>query len=333
MGITLLAIVLGLVGGLLAGGSPRALRGVRPQWITVLVVGVVAVVASRLLDLAMPGQTLAIRIVFIAGLGLLCIGALRNTRRMPAAWLFAFGIGLNIAVVVANGSMIYRQSSLISAGIVAADSSDVANSSVHGRPEAESDRLSDLGQHIAIDAWVVSEVVSPGDLLMAAGAGSMLFLALAPSKRAMTRRRQGIAEGPLPGIVAAEPTVKAPDVKAPDVIRPTGAVSARQTRHIVVVQSPGEVLPTEAVSPEETDAIQIGRARAAAVRRSDEIDVLVDLTADRAMGSHRYDDAVELSSAMSFIDLVDPAADDGMGPLPGETFWAARAALRSHQPV
>jgi Family of unknown function (DUF5317) len=369
MGITLLAAVLGLVGGLLAGGSPRALKGVRPIGIWMPVVGVLSVAISRSLNTMLSAPTNLVRVVFIGGLVLMIVGALRNVYELPGAALFAIGVGLNLAVILANGSMIYRQSSLISAGIMASDASDVPKSSVHGRPEVEGDRLVDLGQQIPVDALFIHEVVSPGDVAMAVGAGMMLFLALSPSQRAKIRRstlqRQGglrendAATSATSATSLASPTrparVRRPPL--PDVIRPTGAPIDHPTRHLIVVKTPGATeaqhSPAQAASSpidlsatdtsadtdtvdtaDTADIVDIDRARALRAERvSDEIQVLVNLTADRAQEVHRYDDAAELSSAMSLIDLVDPAHDDGTGPMPGDTFWAARSAIRSQQPA
>ncbi len=360
MGITLLAVALGLVGGLLAGGSPRALKGVRPIGIWMPAAGVIAVATSRLLVNLGSTPTYIVRAVFISGLALLIIGALRNVFELPGAALFAIGVGLNLAVIVANGSMIYRQSSLISAGILASDSTDVPKSSVHGRPEGDGDRLVDLGQRIPVDALFIHEVVSPGDVAMSVGAGVMLFLALSPSRRTK-RRRANLAQrlGARPEATTPTPRpAKARPGASPDVIRPTGLAIDHPTRHLVVVKAStipvvaaDDIVATnETVNTDDTittndpiedaegvaaaDVVDIERLRALrAERTNDEIQVLINLTADRAQESHRYDDAAELSSTMSLIDLDDPAHDDGTGPMPGDEFWAARSALRSQQPA
>ncbi len=300
MGVTLIAAGLGLIGGLLAGGSIGSIKGLRPVGSWLLTAGVALVGLSRLVASQWPTHTAIALTAFSVGLGLLALGTALNSHRVPGAAIIALGCGLNLAVVLANGAMIYRQSALVSAGIVADDATDIAKSSIHGRPEEDADRLKPLGKHVALDAGFASEVVSPGDLITALGAGVMLFLALSPSKRTQTKRTQLTRISPL--VTASQPQSRA--TPAP---RQLGAPPP---------QSNFEPQPNQTLAQDD-DAIQ----------------VLIDLTADRATEGHRYIDADELSSTMSLVDLIDPAGDDGFGPLPGETFWAARNELRAKQPV
>jgi Family of unknown function (DUF5317) len=323
MVVILVAAVLGLSGGLLAGGRLSSMKGLQPRGLVGLAGAVVAVGTSRVVSVIWPSQIGATRALFLGGLILLLSATFANVRRVPGAIIFALGLSMNLAVVLVNGSMLYNQESLVSAGIVAEDATDIPKSSVHGRPQTEDDSLTALSEHVPIDFLVMSEVVSPGDLIMALGVGAMLFLSLSPSRKGARRRievldtpRRVVSNRAREKFVADRP------------VRPPHVVSLRPLVGDLVPDSSGGPDPGEDLGR----ADEYNRDKQLNMK-ADSLDVLIDLTADRATRSHRYDVDAELTSTMSLIDLVDPALDDDDGPLPGETFWAARNELKSHQRV
>lgn len=159
--LVFIVIGLGLVAGLIAGGSLRPFEHLRLHWWGVAVLG-----------LALQGIPLTGGIsrplgsaVIVASYGLLVAFAFVN-RRLPALWLVMAGLILNLVVIGANGGM------PVSAGAL-----EAAGSGAEGLIGADApkhhlmgprDRLTPLGDVIGIPP-PIGAVISVGDVFLYAG--------------------------------------------------------------------------------------------------------------------------------------------------------------------
>ncbi|MGH9149893.1 MAG: DUF5317 family protein [Acidimicrobiales bacterium] len=165
MAFIALAIVVGLVAGVLAGGRvtnlgrvplrgwPLLLAGAGTQAVAAAASGQLAfglVVASYALLVAFAGANLA-----VAGMGLVLIG-----------------IVLNLVPIAANASMPVRESAVVAAGL--ADWREVATLGFTGKRHLErpGDRFTLLGDIIPFAA--AREVLSFGDVVLSFGAGAVV---------------------------------------------------------------------------------------------------------------------------------------------------------------
>ena len=218
MGVTAVAIAVGLLAALGTGGRapaagptlrlwPVLARGVGLQWVPELL-GVTE-------DTAFPAV--------LASSGCLVAFALANLRLHGVPVVLA-GLVLNIAVIVANGGMPVRAAAVVDAGIVGPEEVGSVDRGSTRHLEGDDDVLVLLGDVLPVAP--LREVVSIGDLVLAAGAGYVVFRLLRPSpggrrtgRRAYRpdRRRDlsgpaGSDGGPLAG---ADPRAARPVVLAP----------------------------------------------------------------------------------------------------------------------
>jgi hypothetical protein len=168
MWLTLLAVAVGLVAGVVAGGKIRALGSVKPagMW---LAAGWLLLTALTRWASVPQGRLL----FFIANICALAFAAL-NGRRL-SSWLLLGGLALNTLVIGVNGAMPYRVSSVIGADL-ATISSDFP-STVQTRPERNSDKLTFLSDVLAVNAGFIRDVFSVGDALAACGLGWVVYTA------------------------------------------------------------------------------------------------------------------------------------------------------------
>jgi hypothetical protein len=174
--VALVAVVLVLatVVGVAAGGRPAALARVPLSGWPLLAAAagcqVAGTVLARLTDSAVPYAAGSLAAVA------LLIGFLLTNASLPGVALIAIGLLANTAVVLANGAMPVSRWAAAKAGVTLADIDNgldprhvVAGASTSGRI------LSDVIP-VRIPWW--PEVVSPGDILVAAGLGLLLFSGL-----------------------------------------------------------------------------------------------------------------------------------------------------------
>lgn len=164
------AVVVGLATGL--GGSAllprRRLRHAREmqlRWWPALIVG---------LALQLPGGRLdsaAGTVLLVVAYGMLLAFALANLH-VAGMGLVALGISLNVTTIAVNGGMPVRADAAVAAGIVPPD--DVATVGFDGKRHLEraDDRLMVISDVIPVPS--LSEVVSPGDIVMAVGLAVVL---------------------------------------------------------------------------------------------------------------------------------------------------------------
>lgn len=155
----LLAVLLAaLVTGALLGGRPSRLAELElrsPR----LVVGALVV---QLLGALVGGPVHAVGLACSAGLVLVF---LRANRALRGTALVGLGLLANALVIAVNGAM------PVSAGAAARAGVDVAAAVADGRhePLTRASRLPALGDVVPVPLPVSPQVVSPGDLLVAAG--------------------------------------------------------------------------------------------------------------------------------------------------------------------
>jgi len=173
MALTLAAVALGVVAGLAAGGRPRN-AGLRPvRALGALGAGILLQLAAGLGEVdGTPALTL-----LLTSYVLLAAFAVVNLRLvgMPVVLL---GLGLNAAVIAANGAMPVRASAVLAADVVPAAELETADLGAKHRLERPGDRLTLLGDIIPVPP--AREVVSFGDLILAVGLVDVVFRLLRP---------------------------------------------------------------------------------------------------------------------------------------------------------
>ncbi len=173
MGVAAVAIGLGLLAGLVRGGRRGLVTAPALRLLPVLVVGVVLQWVPELLAVegAPTSTAFALSSLCLAGFGLANV-------RLPGMPIVLLGLLLNIAVILPNGGMPVRTAAVVDAGIV--ESEEAAGIDVGSRRhlERDDDVLVPLGDVIPLAP--LREVVSLGDLVLAAGLGTVVFRLLRP---------------------------------------------------------------------------------------------------------------------------------------------------------
>jgi hypothetical protein len=168
MWLTLLAVTIGLIAGLVAGGKITAIGRTRPTGIALAVAWLALICMTRWGAVPFGSQ-----LFWVANACALIFCAL-NIRKLGTHILF-LGMALNALVIVLNGSMPYRISAVISAELARIESD--FPTTVQTRPEAEGDRLLALADIVPINAGPIRDVVSIGDLIAAVGIAFVLYRA------------------------------------------------------------------------------------------------------------------------------------------------------------
>jgi len=197
-------IVLGLVLGLLAGGSIGNLAAVRLRWIAVLFLAVIVRFGTESAIGAHVDVAQALRLPLLSiSFGLLLVGLWVN-RSNPGLGLAFVGILMNTIAVVANGGyMPIWQPALIQAGfppdavlspfhIVVSGNLNAAFL-LHAGP---------LGDILPIPLPYIRNVASIGDLFLSAGLGFFLFATVLRSPAEATEEEDATPEGGLNGLAA-----------------------------------------------------------------------------------------------------------------------------------
>lgn len=175
MRLTVLALVAGVALGLAAGGRLRraAAKPLRWPW---LVAGAVALYWSSSLFGAAQGAVVALGCSYLA----LIAFAVANLRLVGMAVVLV-GLLLNLAVVVANGAMPVDAAAVVAAGVADPGQLGSLDLGPARQWQEPGDRLAALGDVVPVAP--LNEVVSFGDLIMAAGLGNVAFRLLRPSAR------------------------------------------------------------------------------------------------------------------------------------------------------
>ena len=187
-------ILLGLIAGLLAGGSILNLASVRLRWVGVLFIAVIVrFLTEAFLDV--PAVNATRLALFGIAFGLLLFGLWVN-RSHPGLSIAFIGILLNtIAIVVNGGYMPIWEPSLIAAGF----DPNVVYSPFHKILEADAVTAEfflsagPIGDILPIPLPFIQNVASIGDLFLSAGLGFFLFASVLRSP-AEAEREEAIAE-------------------------------------------------------------------------------------------------------------------------------------------
>ncbi len=172
MAVAVLALLVGLAVGLLGGGSLERLGLTRlhARWL------IAAAVLAELLAATVGGTAypLGLTVAAVAALAFLA----RN-RGLPGLGLLAAGLLLNGLAVLANGGQM--PVSLHAAAVARTDARALATDPLH-EPADAGTHLRALTDWIAVPLPGVPQVLSPGDVLVAAGLGLFGFSACRPPR-------------------------------------------------------------------------------------------------------------------------------------------------------
>jgi hypothetical protein len=138
-----------------------------------LTVGVVLQVITEIVHLPKTPDYVAVLVSY----GALAIFALRNLR-LVGMGVVALGLALNIVPIAVNHGMPVRASAIVDAHVARPD--QIATLHFGGKRHLErlGDRLTELGD--ILPDWVFHEVLSFGDLIMAAGIAAVFVNLLRP---------------------------------------------------------------------------------------------------------------------------------------------------------
>jgi hypothetical protein len=171
--VTVVLVLAALI-GLAAGGRPAALLLVPLNGWRLLVGATACQVAGSLLART-AGWSSAYEVGSVAAVALLG-GFLISNTRLPGVPLIAAGLLLNLIAVLANGAMPVSRWAAARAGV---DLTDIASGADARHVVAStSTALRPLSDVVPAPMPRFSEVVSPGDVLVAAGLGLLLVSAL-----------------------------------------------------------------------------------------------------------------------------------------------------------
>lgn len=191
MRVAVVALVGGLILGVARGGRLANIPTGHFRWPSLSLVAVVLYLAPSLLD---ASASASVALVLFSYLALLAF-ALGNLRFAGMA-IVALGLAANAAVITANEGMPVDPQAVVAAGIADPEETIMIEFGTARRWQEADDRLSLLGDMVPIT--ILGEVVSFGDLILAAGMANVAFRLLSPSaasRRAAagTRRRQAPA--------------------------------------------------------------------------------------------------------------------------------------------
>lgn len=187
MRLSVLALVGGLAVAMLAGGRLSDLPAERMRGILLSVGAVVLYWAPSVLEVS---PSAAVVLVLCAYAALLAF-AVVNLRLRGMA-VVGVGLALNALVILANGGMPVDPAGVVAAGVVRSDELAGIELGPARQWQEPDDRVAALGDIVPVR--VFQEVVSFGDLVLAAGLANVGFRLLRPTAargptRASRRRR------------------------------------------------------------------------------------------------------------------------------------------------
>lgn len=177
MGVTAVALAVGLVAGLAAGGRPSNAASCTFHLWPALVVGVVLQGVPELLGLEGSAAYAAVACSYTA---LLAFAA--ANLRLTGMAVVLVGLALNTAAILPNGGMPVRGPALVQAGIVEPDDVGALDFGSKRHLERDDDVLVVLGDVVPVPPF--REVLSIGDLLLSAGLAAVVFRLLRPARSA-----------------------------------------------------------------------------------------------------------------------------------------------------
>jgi hypothetical protein len=155
-------VLVGLGIGRLRGGQLANLAYLTPRWLPLLVLGVAAVTAARLLPLPV-----GLAQVLVVGGYLVALAGLAANLHLPWLGVACLGVACNAAAVAANGGRMP-----VSAAVLRTASADVILGGTTGPFYVVAGRgtpLAILGDTLPAVVGGVGAVLSPGDVILAIG--------------------------------------------------------------------------------------------------------------------------------------------------------------------
>ncbi len=241
-----LGILIGLVLGLLAGGSLANLATIRLRWIVLLCAAVILRFGTEAaLNAGIPlAETLRVPLL-AAAFGVLLAGLWAN-RSFPGMSLAFVGILSNAAVMVVNGGyMPIWERSLALAGFRAQDVTSAIHRVVGGNLDAEFLlQLRFLGDIIPIPFPFVQNVASMGDVFLTAGLAFFLFAGTVRSREEADAEHLRIVHERLAGLAG---TARLPAIES--TIRPETGLARAETIALEHPVGLGGGITTSGVAP------------------------------------------------------------------------------------
>jgi hypothetical protein len=193
MGFTAIALVVGIVLGLVTGGRPRNVM-LRPlRGIEALAGAVVLQAVPQLVDVS--GTT---GLACVLGSYVLLVAFALANIRLVGMPVILVGLVLNVAVIGSNGGMPVRAEAIYTIDRHA--KLDEIDFGAKRHLEDGSDRLTFLGDVLPVAP--IDQVLSFGDLILSAGVANVVFRLLKPAGAVRRGRRRTVAE-----VVALLPSV------------------------------------------------------------------------------------------------------------------------------
>jgi hypothetical protein len=174
--LLLVALVIGLLGGVATGGRLGNLTNLQFRWPWVVILALVVREATVLTPLS---RISGVQFVYAAALAVLIGWTAWHVPRLRGAWIVAFGAALNLIVVVANGARMPVDPAL--AGHLL-DSGHFGQYVVMG----PSTNLGWLGDWIGVPG-PLGGAYSPGDAFIALGIAMVAFFATRQGPAAATK--------------------------------------------------------------------------------------------------------------------------------------------------
>ena len=173
----MVVLLVALLVGWAAGGSLGRLGSLPLQAPRLVVVALLL----QLVGAVVGGP---VHLIGLAVSALLILAFLARNRGLRGTGLVATGLLLNAVVVGANGAMPVSSGAAARAGLAL---EDLVVDARH-EPADEATRLRLLGDVVPVPLPLRAEVVSPGDVLIAAGLGQLVVAGM------LTRRRRALPE-------------------------------------------------------------------------------------------------------------------------------------------
>lgn len=178
MGLVVVVLLVAVGIGLLRGGGLEHLGGLPLRSRRLVAAALVVQLAGGLVG-GVTGDS--VYVVALAVSALLVAAFLARNRGLPGSALVALGLLANVLVVGANGAMPVSLAAAARAGVPVAELG-LADDARH-EPVTPATRLRLLGDVVPVPLPLRPEVVSPGDVLVAAGLGQLVVLAMAGTRR------------------------------------------------------------------------------------------------------------------------------------------------------
>ncbi|MGI8758432.1 MAG: DUF5317 family protein [Acidimicrobiales bacterium] len=180
MRLTVLAVVASMVLALALGGRPRHVAAERLRWPALLVGALALYWLPSLLDPAPPADVVLVALGYATLLAFVAVNL-----RLVGMPVVLVGLCLNTAVIAANQNMPVDARAVVVAGLARPEELGSLGLGPARRLLDPTDRLAVLGDVVPVPG--LREVVSFGDLILAAGLANVTFRLLYPAGQRSAR--------------------------------------------------------------------------------------------------------------------------------------------------